>query len=97
MPATEVLGIIRAGVTGSFEAGLLGGGSLPHDGIQVVRVGDWRIRFHLDAGSLDYVHSATSPDGRTWGYRDVGGILRSLDAGERRAVGAWLDSMEPWH
>ncbi|SDM52646.1 hypothetical protein SAMN05216360_102344 [Methylobacterium phyllostachyos] len=95
--AADLLGVIRAGMTVSLKAGLLGGGSLPHDGIQVVRIGSWRVRFHLDVGTLDYLDGATAPDGRTWGYRDVGGILRELDASERRAVGAWLDRVEAWH
>lgn len=85
-----VLEIIRSAVAGSMKAGLVGGGSPPYDGIQAVRIGDWRIRVHLDAGSLDYVDGATAPDGRVWGYREVGGILRKLDVGERRAVQAWL-------
>lgn len=95
MPATDVLEIIRAAVAGSLKAGLVGGGSLPYDGIQALRIGDWSVRVHIDAGSLDYIDGATAPDGRAWGYREVGGILRGMEAGERRAVQAWLDDVEP--
>ena len=83
-------------MAGSVKCGLLSGGSLPYHGTQAVRIGSWRVLFHLDAGALDHLDGATAPDGRMWSYRDLAGCLRGLDAGERRAVGAWLDSVEPW-
>ncbi len=96
-PKGMVLALVRRAMAGDGRVGLVGGGSLPYDGTQTVRIGDWTIDLWMDAGCLDYIQGMGAPDGRRWGYGSVGDALRALDAGEAKAVEDWVDGIEPWH
>lgn len=96
-PNRMALALLRRAMSGDGRVGLVGGGSLPYDGIQTVRIGHWRIELWMDAGSLDYVHGIEAPDGRRWKYDSVGQALSALSPKEAEAANAWLRTVEPWH
>jgi hypothetical protein len=97
--ASEVIDLFRLALRGEIVVRLLGRFSWSEIGSGTVEYmfGDYQITFFNDCMDLDYVDSATSPDGRTGVYEDwrSGNPVDKLTPTEYRALVSILVSIRP--
>jgi len=71
IPAEEVIAVIKAGITGDVPIVPVHSEWIAvYCGDVPFMFGDWIIEFYNDCNELDYVETASAPDGREAKYND---------------------------